>query len=119
MGERNAALGDFGERLAARRLEEQGLVVVDRNWRGSSGEVDLVLREGDTLVFCEVKTRTSIVCGTPQEAVTPQKLARMRRVAAEWLAHHDLRPADVRIDLVAVLQPSRGAAQVDHVRGIG
>ena len=64
------ALGEYGERLAARHLVEQGMVVLDRNWRCDEGEIDLVLREGDVLVICEVKTRASLACGSPHEAVT-------------------------------------------------
>lgn len=113
------ALGRYGESLAARYLVGQGMVVLDRNWRCPAGEVDLVLREGDVLVLCEVKTRSSTGCGTPHEAVTPQKLARLRRLAARWLTEHDVHPAEVRIDLVAILRPPRGPVSVDHVRGIG
>jgi putative endonuclease len=116
---RRAALGAYGERLAAAHLVEQGLVVLDRNWRCDAGEIDLVLRDGDVLVVCEVKTRSSVSCGTPQEAVTPAKLARLRRLAACWMTAHDVHPRDVRIDLVAVLRPRRGPSQVDHVRGLG
>jgi putative endonuclease len=116
---RRRALGTYGERLAARHLAQRGLVVLDRNWRCDAGEIDLVLRDGDVLVVCEVKTRSSVSCGTPQEAVTPAKLARLRRLAACWMTAHDVHPSDVRIDLVAVLRPRRGASQVDHVRGLG
>jgi putative endonuclease len=114
-----AALGAYGERLAAAHLLEQGMVVLDRNWRCDSGEIDLVLRDGAVLVVCEVKTRSSVSCGTPQEAVTPAKLARLRRLAAAWVAAHDVQPHEVRIDMVAVLRPRRGRSQVDHVRGLG
>jgi putative endonuclease len=116
---RHLALGAYGERLAARHLTEQGLVVLDRNWRCDAGEIDLVLRDGRVLVVCEVKTRTSDACGTPHEAVTPDKVARLRRLAARWMTEHDVHPDDVRLDLVAVLRPRRGASLVDHVRGIG
>ena len=116
---RHLALGAYGERLAARHLTEQGLVVLDRNWRCDAGEIDLVLRDGPVLVVCEVKTRTSDACGTPHEAVTPDKVARLRRLAARWMTEHDVHPDDVRLDLVAVLRPRRGASLVDHVRGIG
>ena len=64
------ALGRYGEVLAARHLVERGMVVLDRNWRCPLGEIDLVLRDGDTLVVCEVKTRTSHDYGSPHEAVT-------------------------------------------------
>jgi putative endonuclease len=114
-----AALGAYGERLAATYLAERGMVVLDRNWRCDAGEIDLVLRDGEVLVVCEVKTRSSTSCGTPQEAVTPPKLARLRRLAACWMDAHDVHPCDVRIDLVAVLRPRRGPSEVDHVRGLG
>jgi putative endonuclease len=113
------ALGAYGERLAARHLTGLGMIVLDRNWRCDQGEIDLVLRDGDELVICEVKTRTSDACGSPHEAVTPTKLARLRRLAAQWLAEHDVHPDDVRIDLVAVLRPRRGPSEIDHVRGLG
>jgi putative endonuclease len=113
------ALGAYGESLAARHLVAQGMVVLDRNWRCDAGEIDLVLRDGDVLVVCEVKTRSSVRCGTPQEAVTDLKVARLRRLAARWLADHSVHPRDIRIDMVAILRPRRGASLVDHVRGIG
>ena len=113
------ALGRYGEVLAASHLVERGMVVLDRNWRCPLGEIDLVLRDGDTLVVCEVKTRTSHDFGTPHEAVTPAKLARLGRLAAAWLAAHGASPAEVRLDLVAVVRPRRGPSQVDHVRGLG
>jgi putative endonuclease len=116
---RNSNLGAYGERVAAQRLVDEGMVVVDRNWRCDAGEIDLVLRDGDVLVVCEVKTRSSTSCGTPQEAVTPAKLARLRRLAACWMTAHDVHPRDVRIDLVAVLRAPKGPARVQHLRGIG
>lgn len=115
---RRLALGAYGETLAARHLGRRGLVVLDRNWRCPAGEIDLVLRDGNTLVVCEVKTRSGVACGTPHEALTPVKLARLRELAARWLAAHDLADREVRIDLVAVLLPPRGASVVEHVAGI-
>ena len=113
------ALGVYGETLAAQHLVRRGMVLLDHNWRCEAGEVDLVLRDGRDLVFCEVKTRRSVARGTPQEAVTEQKAARMRRVAAAWIEAHDLRSPAVRLDLVAVLAPRRGDVQIDHQVGIG
>jgi putative endonuclease len=112
------ALGRFGEEVAARYLVEQGMQVVDRNWRCDVGELDIVAVDGTTLVVCEVKTRRTDRFGAPVEAVTAGKAARLRRLAARWLAEHpDSHPVQVRIDLVGVLQPNRGAATVDHRRG--
>jgi putative endonuclease len=113
------SLGRYGEALAARRLVDAGMVLLDRNWRCPAGEIDLVLRDGDTLVVCEVKTRRSLALGHPLEAVTPKKANRLRRLAAAWLAEHDVHPADVRIDMVGILSPAVGDTVVDHVRGIG
>jgi putative endonuclease len=113
------ALGTFGEAYAARHLVAGGMVLLDRNWRCELGEIDLVLRDGAVLVFCEVKTRTSTLYGDPLEAVTEQKAARLRRLASRWLAAHPLRPRDVRIDLVGVVVPRHGQPRLDHVRGVG
>ena len=118
-GGRNRALGDYGERVAARHLTALGMVVLDRNWRCDEGELDLVLRDGPALVGCEVKTRTSLAHGSPHEAVTDVKLARLRRLVQRWLRDHGVHPAETRVDLVAVLRPSKGPALVEHVRGIG
>ena len=116
---RSRSLGAFGEAYAARHLVEQGMVLLDRNWRCDAGEIDLVLREGRVLVVCEVKTRSSVAYGSPIEAVSEQKAARLRRLAARWLEEHQARPDEVRIDLVGVLVPRRGGPRLDHVRGVG
>jgi putative endonuclease len=113
------ALGAYGESVAARHLVEQGLVLLDRNWRCEAGEIDLVLRDGAVLVVCEVKTRSSVDFGTPHEAVDDAKLDRLRRLAVCWQEERGLAVPDVRIDLVAVLRPRRGPATVEHVRGLG
>jgi putative endonuclease len=117
--ERNRGIGSYGERLAARRLAEDGMVVVDRNWRCAAGELDLVLRDGEVLVFCEVKTRRSAAMGHPLEAVGPVKAARLRRLAALWCEEHAVRPREARVDLVGVLLRRSGPPEVEHLRGVG
>lgn len=112
-------LGDYGERLAARYLAERGLTVLERNWRCAHGELDLVAREGDCLVFCEVKTRRSQRFGAPVEAVTPRKAARLRRLAAAWLREHDERGERIRIDVIGILRPAQGPARLRHLVGVG
>jgi putative endonuclease len=122
------ALGRYGENLAARHLTAAGLSVLARNWRCREGEVDIVAREGDVLVICEVKTRRDIAFGTPLDAVTPAKAARLRRLAVRWLADQRLGAADdsasgyegyseVRFDVVSVLLPAAGGPIVEHLRG--
>jgi putative endonuclease len=114
------AVGRFGEDLAARHLERAGLEVLDRNWRCASGELDIVAAEGDTVVFVEVKTRSSTGFGLPAEAVTPRKLARLRRLAVLWLAERpdDQRWPEVRFDVVSIVRLAPGGPSVDHLRGV-
>ena len=96
------------------------MVVLDRNWRCDAGEIDLVLRDGDVLVVCEVKTRSSDACGTPARG------GRRRPSSSgcggwprRWWPRTACSRAEVRIDLVAVLRPRAGPAAVEHVRGLG
>ena len=110
------AVGAYGERLASRHLEDQGLVILARNWRCSDGEIDLILADREDVVFCEVKTRRSSAFGSPAEAVGPAKVQRLRRLAARWLAESRMRPREVRFDVVSVLPQHRGAALIEHVR---
>ena len=110
------AWGRFGEEVAARHLRSEGLIVLDRNWRCDVGEIDIVAREGNTLVVCEVKTRSGTGFGSPLEAVTATKAARLQRLAACWLRAHDVRPRDIRIDVVGVIA-GKGAPRIEHVRG--
>ena len=113
------AIGAYGEEMAARHLTGLGMAVLERNWRCDEGEIDIVLRDGATLVVCEVKTRTSLVAGTPHEAITDVKLARLKRLGERWALERGVRPTGIRIDLVAVLRPPRGPAVLDHVQGLG
>lgn len=113
------ALGAYGERLAADHLRAAGMTVLECNWRCRLGELDIVARDGDVLVVCEVKTRSSTRFGHPLEAVTAAKAARLRRLAAAWIAERRVHPADVRVDLVGVVRSRGGGpAAVEHVRGV-
>lgn len=112
------SLGAYGETVAARHLVDRGMVLLDRNWRCDAGEIDLVLRDGQVLVVCEVKTRRSDAYGSPLEAVTPAKAARLHLLAARWTEAHGVRPPEVRVDMVGVIAPRSGAARIDHVRGV-
>lgn len=121
------ALGRYGEDVAARWLRRQRMSVLERNWRCAHGEIDIVAREGDALVICEVKTRRAGRSGPyehPMAAVGRAKAAQLRRLAARWLNERWLprhgRPptGGVRIDLVGVLLPERGAPLVEHARGV-
>ncbi|MFI2779019.1 YraN family protein [Streptomyces sp. ALB3] len=113
------ALGRYGEELAARLLAEAGMTVLDRNWRCRAGEIDIVARDGDAVVVCEVKARRAGSFEHPMAAVTPAKADRLRRLAEIWLDRHGgAPPGGARIDLVGVTLPRRGAPVVEHVRGV-
>ncbi len=101
---RNAALGGFGEALAAAHYRGSGYAVLERNWRCWAGEIDLLCARGTTLVVCEVKTRTGTARGHPVEAVTRAKQLRLRRLAALYLQRQERRWAEIRFDVVSVLK---------------
>lgn len=114
------AIGRHGEDLAARYVANRGWRVLDRNWWGPSGELDLVAldEEEDQLVGIEVKTRRSLAYGDPTEAVTPTKVARVRRLTAQWLAAHDVRCDSVRVDVITVMLPTSGPPDLRHIVGV-
>ncbi len=85
MTARRLALGAAGEAQAAAWYEANGYEIVARNWRCRDGEIDLIVRRARTIVFCEVKTRSSTAFGTPAEAVTRAKRDKLRHLAARWL----------------------------------
>jgi putative endonuclease len=110
-------LGRLGEEIAVKHLRAAGYAVVARNWRCDVGEIDIVARERDTLVVCEVKTRSGVGFGTPLEAVTDDKAARLRRLASRYVDAQRRRPKRVRVDVIGVLCRPDEAPVVDHVRG--
>lgn len=112
-------LGQEGERLAAEYLTRAGYQILDRNYRCAIGELDIVASDRRTLVACEVKTRTGLRYGTPAEAVTPRKLARLRRLAVHWVRAHGLVFEGLRVDVIGVLRSATGEFEIDHIRGVG
>lgn len=115
------SLARQGEHAAAEFLRRSGMRILDRNWRCSEGEIDIVAADRRALVACEVKTRSSTRYGTPLESVTGRKLSRLRRLAVKWVLAHGVLFDEVRVDVVEVLtSPAEpGGFQIDHVRGIG
>jgi putative endonuclease len=101
--QKSQALGREGEQLAAEWYLAHGYHVLDRNWRCRDGELDLVLRKNRTIVFCEVKTRTTNQFGTPAESITYQKRQKLRHLAAKWLDESPVRPRQIRFDVAAIL----------------
>ncbi|MFU8947047.1 YraN family protein [Mycetocola zhadangensis] len=112
------ALGLRGENLAAEHLAAAGYRILDRNWRCRQGEIDIIASKGEVVAFVEVKTRSSLAYGHPFEAITPTKLARLRRLAAVWCAENDPHVPVIRIDVIAVLLPSGGTNTIEHLSGV-
>lgn len=111
------AVGRFGEQVAARHLAADGFVILARNWRCSEGEIDIVAADGETLVICEVKTRSGLRYGDPAEAVLEAKKLRLRRLALRWLAANGLTWRDIRFDVITVLRRPPEGLLVRHLRG--
>ncbi|HEV3226921.1 MAG TPA: YraN family protein [Acidimicrobiales bacterium] len=100
------ALGIAGEDAAAAWYEANGYEVVSSNWRCREGELDLVVRRNRTIVFCEVKARSSDAFGVPAEAVNHLKRQKLRVLAAKWIEDSPIRPREIRFDVVSVLGSS-------------
>ena len=112
-------LGRDGEQAAVTYLEGCGFRILDRNWRCADGEIDIVMVDRRALVACEVKTRSSTEYGTPLEAITRQKIRRLRHLAVAWVMAHGVLFDELRVDAVEVLKDGQGGFTIEHVRGVG
>jgi putative endonuclease len=113
---RRAALGRSGEAAAGSHLESLGYRILQRRYRTPAGEIDLVAEDDGTLVFVEVKTRSSLGCGRPAEAVDRRKRVRLRRAAALYLLRkREVRPC--RFDVVEVFETPQGELLASLIRG--
>lgn len=113
-------LGALGEQIAVDHLLSLGLRIIQRNWRCRYGELDVIAGDDDGgVVFVEVKTRTSDGYGGVEQAVSPQKMRRIRRLAGLWLASQDTGWARVRIDVIGVRIGRQREPEVMHLRGVG
>jgi putative endonuclease len=107
-GDQKRRLGRRGEDIAVGHLQRCGYVIVTRNWRCPSGEVDIVAREGETLAFVEVRTRRGERFGTPEESITPDKQAKLVTLAETYLQEEDLADVAWRIDVVGIVLGQQG-----------
>ncbi len=94
--------GRLGEKLAGEFLKKRGFRLLETNYRCTEGEIDIIAEHSGSLVFVEVRTRKSLVFGTPEESITPAKMAKLRAVAAHYRQTHENLPPGWRIDVVAV-----------------
>lgn len=111
-------LGNLGEQIATDFLQDQGYQILARNWRANRVELDIVALIGETLVFCEVKTRRTIRQGLPIEAVTIHKLQNIRKAALSWLSIHSVPHNQLRFDVIGIIAGNEAVPVIDHVQGI-
>lgn len=108
-------LGGRGEDLAAKRLKKLGWKILERQYRDPPGEIDLIAREGDTIVFVEVRSRSGTDAGSPEETISAAKERTLIRTAEKYLHRHKLDDAPARFDVVSVVW-GKGSANLEHFR---
>ncbi len=116
MSEKRIALGKIGEQLAAKYLRQKGFQILEQNIRLYKAELDIVAREQATLVFVEVKTRKNDHFGSPAEAVTYRKQQQISKAALAYIAKNNLDTMRVRFDVIGILLPKNGSAEIEHIR---
>lgn len=112
----NLTLGARGEEIAVAFLKGRKFTIVERNFRCKGGEVDIIARDGKTLAFVEVKTRSSAAFGPPQASVTPFKQRQISKAALTWLAKNRLHGAPARFDVVAIILRDHEVPEIEHIR---
>ncbi|MDH4273261.1 MAG: YraN family protein [Candidatus Aminicenantes bacterium] len=110
------ALGRSGEDIAVTYLRKRKFRIVCRGFRFHKGEIDIIARDGDTLVFIEVKTRRNRQFGRPEEAVTPPKQNQIRRLAEAYLAMNNLADVPCRFDVLSLFWDEKESPQVRHIK---
>lgn len=109
-------LGQKGEKAAQIFLTERGYEILETNWRCSYGEVDIIARDGDELIFCEVKTRRTTSAGIPEEAVTPQKRQRYIKMARLYLNRNQVAHSSIRFDVIGIYALNDSQALLRYAR---
>jgi putative endonuclease len=112
----NKTLGERGEAIAVAYLKGQRFTIIERNFRCKGGEVDIIAREGKTLVFVEVKTRRTLTFGPPQMALTPFKQRQISKAALTWLAKKKQFDASARFDVIAIVARDHQVPEIEHIR---
>ncbi|MSS46433.1 YraN family protein [Cutibacterium sp. WCA-380-WT-3A] len=112
------AFGAWGEDLAAQYVQSLGWTIIARNWACDAGEIDLIARDDQTVVFIEVKARSGTGFGDPLESITTAKVRKLHELALTWLVEHDEGVHSVRIDAIGIVVHPGIEPAVTHVRGI-
>lgn len=116
MSDSRKELGQKGEKAAQMFLVERGYEILETNWKCSYGEVDIIARDGDVLVFCEVKTRRTTTAGIPEEAVTRQKRARYIKMARLYVNRNNVSHKSIRFDVIGIYALNETQALLRYAR---
>ncbi|MDX9925147.1 MAG: YraN family protein [Ignavibacteriaceae bacterium] len=114
----NKYFGTSGEKLAAEYLQKKGYEIIKFNYRFHHGEIDLIAKEKDVLVFVEVKTRLSEKYGTPINAISRNKINQIRKIADAYLAVNKIKDTDCRIDFIGIFYKN-SIPEIEHLENIG
>jgi putative endonuclease len=106
-----ATIGYWGEAIAAKHLESHGYTILHRNWRHGHGELDIVARKAELVVFVEVRTRTSDAFGAPEESISPRKCAKLIETAQAYLDEQNLGEAQWQIDVIVIELDEKNAVK--------
>lgn len=106
--------GKEGEELACRFLTEKGFRIIERNFRFHKGEIDIIAKDNETLVFIEVKYRQNLEFGYPEEAITKDKISQIRRIANAYLFERRIINVTCRFDVIAILEIKKGKPTINH-----
>ena len=115
MPNQKQTIGKLGEDLATKFISDKGYEIVERNYRYGHGEIDIVAKDRDNLVFIEVKTRHNLEFGPPELAVTKSKQRQIRKIAEAYLYDKNINDVDCRIDVIGILMIKNVEPQINHI----
>ena len=116
MTEKKKETGDIGEEIAAGLLEDSGFEIIERNYRYGRGEIDIIAKDNDVLVFVEVKTRKNLEFGPPELAITKNKQRQIKKIAEAYLFENEIIDIDCRIDVIAILLKKNLPPEINHIK---
>lgn len=108
------SVGDYGEKLAAEFIKNLGYDIIKRNFRFGHGEIDIIAKDKDDLVFIEVKYRQNLEFGEPEYAVTTSKQKQLKKIAEAYLAINEIKDQECRMDVIAILHLSGEEPKINH-----
>jgi len=107
--------GNRGEEIAVELLTKKGYEIIERNYHFGHGEIDIIAKEKDVLVFVEVKTRKNLEFGEPELAVTKNKQRQIRKIAESYLYEKEISDQDCRIDVIAIMMQEKLPPKINHI----